>query len=113
MNTSFKDLAGIKDPRVEVGAVEHPTGHARSAFPLSMLEEEGIKVTFQKEEKKREEIKEDKRKKNNKASIKAVSCTCKSFMCEQCRTVKGIDIRNALLEKSWLFNLKSLSDNNH
>lgn len=108
MNTSFKDLAGIKAPRVEVGAIEHPTVHARSAFPLPMLEEEGIKVTFQKEEKKREEVKEDKRKKNNKAFIKAVSCTCKSFMCEQCRAVKGINIRNALLEKSGTFKIPRL-----
>jgi len=88
-NKKFIPPSGKAEQDSGLNAVEHLPEAARSAFP-TILEYKGIKVT---------ESGEDK----GKRFIRAISCNCKNWMCEECRKPKGIKIRLALLANHGLF----------
>ena len=88
-NKKIFPLSGKAEQDSGLNAIEHLPESARSAFP-TILEYKGIKVTEPDEDKK-------------KRFIRAVSCNCKSWMCEECRTSKGIRIREALLANHEIF----------
>lgn len=61
-----------------------------------MLESKGIKVTYT-----------DRRKQEHRFAG-AISCTCKSWLCPECRKKKGMEIRNAIINKGNLFRMPCL-----
>jgi len=69
-------------PDSRLNAIEHLPESARSAFP-TILESKGIKVTFNDNAEPEEEL------------FRAIALKCKSWLCSECRIVKGLETQEA------------------
>ena len=109
MNQLFCDSAAARCASSTVFPPAVPAGRKkgeRSAGLPSILESEGIKVTFPPGEGENtlwgnwlEHIKEP----ETQTFHKCISVTCKSWLCESCRRIKGIAVREQLIQKAAMF----------
>lgn len=77
-------------PDSRLNAIKHLPESARSASP-TILESKGIKVTFNDNAEPDEEL------------FRAIALKCKSWLCSECRLVKGLKLRKRFLEKAEFF----------
>jgi hypothetical protein len=116
INNAFASSVMVQDADRSAGNGRRMPFTDAAAMPrpgaaLTILESKGIKVTFDKDSKNNNKLVDNLLKSFSDSKdnfYKAVSVTCKSWFCEDCRRIKGHTLREKLFKKAAMFKVPRL-----